>query len=70
MIIIKTVIIGCVIDIENAFSKLDEQSQEILYEYYYLQYTLEEIAKNRGMGKSTVHKRIKKCLKKIENYFK
>lgn len=56
------------IDVERAFQKLDMQEREIVFEYFFKQYTLAEIAEKRGWVKSAVHKRIKKSLQKMEDF--
>lgn len=55
------------IDLDNVIDKLDNENKTIIILYYYMDMTYEEIAKQIGKTRSTVHKRIKNILKEIKN---
>lgn len=56
------------IDLSNALNNLDKESKKVIIMYYYMGYTLEEIGIILGKGKTSVHKQIKRILKRIKVY--
>ncbi len=50
--------------------ELTERQRETLLRYYYRQMTLEQIAKEQGVNKSTVCRTLKRAEQKLRRYLK
>lgn len=58
------------IEIFTAMEKLPAADRQILYDYFYLRMTYDEIAAKNGMAKSAVYKKAKKSFEILKKYLK